>query len=147
LQDYKNQLVWDRLDRTPPLDWLKSVVAAKQPENPYDAFGASPILIRDATSVLLSALENAAHIIAVAPALFSFEASSDSKDFLSRRNVECGRRLAAWLAGGPGRRMELALAQPPAFSAESSEALAIWYEATSSLQGRQSPIIQAAADV
>jgi hypothetical protein len=128
LLDYDNQIIWDRLDRTPVLNWLSEVVSAREAENPYDSFGASPVVIEDACPLFFSELDLASHVLAVAPSLFTIEVSSPASDFLSRRSIENARRLVAWLAAGPTRRLELALAQVPAFSAESAEALAIWYE-------------------
>lgn len=128
LQDYDNQTIWERLDRTPVLNWLMSILSTKEAENPYDSFGASPIVIGDAVPLFFNELDSAGHVLAVAPSLFSPEASADLKDCLSGRNVENARKLAAWMAGGSGRRLDLALAQVPAFSPESAEALAIWHE-------------------
>lgn len=128
LLDYDNQIIWERLDRAPVLDWLREVVAAREAENPYDSYGASPVEIEDASPLFFGELDSASHVLGVAPSLFSIEVSAPSKDFLSRRNIENARKLVAWLAASPTRRLELALAQIPAFSAESAEALAIWYE-------------------
>ena len=75
LQDYDNQLVWEKLDRQPVLSWVKCILGMDQPPNPYLSFDASPLEFDDGTPLLLAELERADHLIAVAPTLFEVPAS------------------------------------------------------------------------
>lgn len=129
LQDYDNQRVWDKLDRQPVLNWLKRLLGAEQPVNPYARFNAAPLEVRDGMPLLLAELERADHIVAVAPTLFSAQAEDESRaDFLAPETRLLVRRLVAWLASAEGRRLEIALAHSPVFSTEVSGSLALWHE-------------------
>lgn len=129
LQDYDNQRVWEKLDRQPVLRWLKQLLGAEQPANPYARFNAAPLEVRDGTPLLLVELERASHLIAVAPTLFNLQLAGETRDsFLAPKTLAFVRKLVAWMAGADGRRLELALAQPPVFSPEFSGSLALWHE-------------------
>jgi len=129
LQDYDNQLLWEKLDRQPVLNWVKCILGMDQPPNPYMAFNAAPFEVKDGTPLLLAELERADHFIAVAPTLFDIQTAAESREsFLAAPTIAFVRKLVAWMAGAPGRRAEIALAQPPTFSAEFSSSLAIWHE-------------------
>ncbi|MCP9496780.1 MAG: hypothetical protein MSG64_20275 [Pyrinomonadaceae bacterium MAG19_C2-C3] len=74
-------------------------------------------------------LERASNIIAIAPTLFSRPNEDQTGDgFLAPETMRFVRRLVAWMAGGDGRRLEIALAQSPIFSTEFSGSLALWHE-------------------
>jgi ATP-dependent helicase YprA (DUF1998 family) len=127
LQDYDNQRVWERLDRQPVLSWLKHLLGAEQPANPYGRFHAAPLEVHDGTALLLAELERTSHLVAVAPTLFALGSSTEPRDaFLATETLALVRKLVSWMAGGG--RLELALAQPPVFSPESSGSLALWHE-------------------
>lgn len=127
LQDYDNQRVWEKLDRQPVLRWLKQLLGAEQPANPYARFNAAPLEVRDGTPLLLAELERTSHLVAVAPTLFTLQSAGETRDsFLAPETLALVRKLVAWMAGGG--RLELALAQPPVFSPEFSGSLALWHE-------------------
>ena len=129
LQDYDNQRVWEKLDRQPVLHWLKQLLGSEQAANPYARFNAAPLDVRDGTPLLLAELERTSHLIAVAPTLFKLQLAGETPDsFLAPETLAFVRKLVAWMAGADGRRLELALAQPPVFSPEFSGSLALWYE-------------------
>lgn len=129
LQEYDNQWVWDKLDRQPVLGWIKRLLGAEQPTNPYMRFNAAPLDVRDGAPLLLAELERSSQIIAVAPTLFSHHPEDESRDdFLDQKTLLFVRRLVAWMAGAEERRLEIALAQPPVFSPEVSGSLALWHE-------------------
>lgn len=129
LQEYDNQRIWDKLDRLPVLEWLGSIIEAKQPVNPYARFDAAPLNVIDGSPLLLAELERTNHIIAVAPTLFGVRSENESPDeFLAPETLRFVRRLVAWMAGAEGRRLEIALAQPPVFSPDVSGSLALWQE-------------------
>jgi hypothetical protein len=127
LQDYDNQRVWEKLDRQPVLRWLKQLLGAEQPANPYARFNAAPLEVCDGTPLLLAELERTSHLVAVAPTLFTLQSAGETRDsFLAPETLALVRKLVAWMAGGG--RLELALAQPPVFSPEFSGSLALWHE-------------------
>ena len=127
LQDYDNQRVWEKLDRQPVFRWLKQLLGAEQPANPYARFNAAPLEVRDGTPLLLAELERTSHLVAVAPTLFTLQSAGETRDsFLATETLALVRKLVAWMAGGG--RLELALAQPPVFSPEFSGSLALWHE-------------------
>jgi len=129
LQDYDNQLMWEKLDRQPVLQWVKQILGVDQPPNPYADFNAAPLDVDDGTPLMFLELENASHLIALAPSLFALDPTDENPaGFLATRALRLARRLAAWIAGAEGRRVELAFAQAPNFSVESAESLALWHE-------------------
>lgn len=129
LQDYDNQRMWDKLDRQPVLTWLDKVLGTKQPANPYAHFNAAPLEVRDGTALLLAELDQASEMTVVAPTLFRLPTEDDPRDgFLMPETMSFLRRMVAWLARADGRRLEIALAQPPVFSPEVSGSLAVWHE-------------------
>ena len=129
LQDYDNQLVWEKLDRQPVLAWLKRVLMMDQAPNPYARFNASPVDADEGTPLLFQELDRSNHVVVVAPTLCTIrQQDPGAEGFLSTAPLVLARRLAAWLASGSGRRAELALAQSPNFTLENSESLALWHE-------------------
>jgi hypothetical protein len=129
LQDYDNQRVWDKLDRQPVLGWLDRLLDADQPENPYNHFDAVLLDVPDGTPQLLAELDRASHIIAVAPALFGVRAEGEVEGgFMATETQKFVRRMVSWMAGAEGRRLEIALAQPPVFGPDVSGSLALWHE-------------------
>ncbi len=129
LQDYDNQRVWEKLDRQPVLRWLKQLLGMEQPANPYARFNAAPLDVHDGTPLLVAELERTSHLIVVAPTLFNLQTAGEAHDgFLASETLAFVRKLVAWMAGADGRRLELALAQPPIFSPEFSGSLALWHE-------------------
>jgi len=129
LQDYDNQLVWEKLDRQPVLSWVKCILGMDQPPNPYLSFNASPLEFVDGTPLLLAELERADHLIAVAPTLFELQPAGETREgFLAPPTLAFVRKLIAWMTGAAGRRVEIALAQPPIFSVEFAGSLALWHE-------------------
>jgi hypothetical protein len=78
---------------------------------------------------LLAELDRASHIVAVAPALFGVRAEAEEEEgFLAAETLKFVRRMVSWMAGADGRRLEIALAQPPAFGPDVSGSLALWHE-------------------
>ena len=129
LQDYDNQRVWEKLDRQPVLHWLQHLLGMQQPVNPYAHFHAAPLDVCDGTPLFLTALERTSHIVAVAPHLFNLQSTDANRErFLAPETLVFVRQLVAWMAGAPGRRLEVALAQLPVFSPEFSGTLALWHE-------------------
>ncbi len=127
LQDYDNQRIWEQLDRQPVLRWLERLLSLNQPANPYENFNAASVGVAEGAPLLLAELERSNHIVAVAPTLFSVDSPSDSLDtFLAPETITFVRKLVAWMA--TGGKLELALAQAPAFSAEFPGSLALWHE-------------------
>jgi len=128
LQDYDNQFIWEKLDRQPVLRWIMQILGMDQPPNPYADFNAAPLDVDDGTPLLFQEIDHANHIVAVAPALFALQSTDDAGSVLATRTLVFARKLAAWMAGAEGRRVELALAQVPNFTVECSESLTIWHE-------------------
>ena len=129
LQDYDNQLVWEKLDRQPVLHWLKKILGIEQPPNPYARFNAGPVETDEAAPLLFQELERANHVIAVAPTLYPLTQQNLISDgILTSDFLQFARKLAAWLSSGSGRRAEIALAQPPHFTVEHAGGLALWHE-------------------
>jgi hypothetical protein len=129
LQDYDNQRVWEKLDRQPVLRWLKQLLGMEQPANPYARFNAAPLDVHDGTPLLVAELGRTSHLIAVAPTLFNLQPAGEARDgFLAPETLAFVRKLVSWMAGADGRRLELALAQPPIFSPDFSGSLALWHE-------------------
>jgi hypothetical protein len=129
LQDYDNQRVWDKLDRQPVLGWLDRLLGAEQPENPYAKFDAARLDVSDGAPQLLAELDRARHVVAVAPALFGVRSEGeDEGGFLAPETLKFVRRMVSWMAGAEGRRLEIALAQPPSFGPDVSGSLALWHE-------------------
>lgn len=129
LQDYDNQRSWEKLDRQPVLGWLDRLLGVEQPENPYAKFDAARLDVPDGTPQLLAELDRARHVVAVAPALFGSRAEGeDESGFLKPEMEKFVRRMASWMAGADGRRLEIGLAQQPVFGPDISGSLALWHE-------------------
>lgn len=127
LQDYDNQRIWDQLDRHPVLNWLERLLSLNQPANPYASLNAASLDVVDGMPLLVAELERSDHLVVVAPTLFSADSRSDSLDtFLAPEILTFVRKLVAWMA--TGGKLELGLAQVPAFSAEFPDSLVLWHE-------------------
>ena len=88
LQDYDNQLMWEKLDRQPVLQWVKQILGMDQPANPYADFNAAPLDVDDGTPLMFLELENANHLIALAPSLFALDPASFPPRTTARAAVE-----------------------------------------------------------
>lgn len=128
MQDYDNQRVWEKLDRKPVLHWLKQLLGMEQAVNPYAQFNAAPMDVSDGTPLFVAELQRSTHVIVIAPTLVTLHSAGESQGFLAPETLAFVRRLVAWLAAADGRRLELALAQPPVFSPEFAGSLVLWHE-------------------
>jgi len=129
LQDYDNQLRWEELRRKPVLDWIANLLKTNQPENPFGRFKAAPMSDELVASVIPKELEDASHILTVAPALFDLHrGSAGSEGFGGAESVALAKKFVAWMARG--NTLEVGVLQPPVVSPEypNSVYLAKWLE-------------------
>jgi hypothetical protein len=117
LQGYENQFYWDKLNRKPVLAWLERLLNINQPENPFDRFKAAPLNTTNGSATLQGELENANHLLVVAPRLFNLQKDGINGDhFGTPEAVAFAKKLVSWMTAG--NTLEVALPEPPLIHAD-----------------------------
>jgi ATP-dependent helicase YprA (DUF1998 family) len=116
LQDYDNQIFWEKLSRQPVLAWLEELLGIETEANPYAKFGAAPVKSALPTPLLVAALSDATRALVCAPQLFALQNDPPHEGGLaSEPAVIFANYLINWLTARPDRELEVALLTPPEF--------------------------------
>ncbi|MEP6671355.1 MAG: helicase-related protein [Chthoniobacter sp.] len=116
LQDYDNQILWEKLSRRPVLAWLEELLGIETEANPYARYGAAPVKSAQPTPLLVSALTDATRALVCAPQLFALQNDVPHEGGLaSEPAVIFANHLINWLTARPDRELEVALLTPPEF--------------------------------
>ena len=116
LQDYDNQIVWEKLSRRPVLTWLEELLGIETEANPYAHFGAAPTRSPQPTSLLVASLSAATRMLVCAPQLYALQSDHRHEGGLaSEPAVVFANQLINWLTGRPDRELEVAVLAPPEF--------------------------------
>lgn len=112
LQGYENQLYWEKLNRKPVLAWLERVLNVNQPENPFEKFSAAPLNVANGGAIIQGALDEADHLIVVAPRLFTLQRqTANDGHFGDQATADFTEALIAWMR--QKRTLEVAVLEPP----------------------------------
>ena len=112
LQGYENQLYWEKLSRKPVLAWLERVLNIDQPENPFDNFNAAPLTVTNGSAILQGELQDADHLVVVAPRLFNPQKqTADESHFGNLDTADFTEKLIVWMR--QKKTLEVAILEPP----------------------------------
>ena len=116
LQDYDNQVSWEKLSRRPVLAWLHELLGLETEANPYSHFGAAPVKTTLPIPLLIASLAEATRALVCAPQLFALQGDNPHEGGLASEPAAIfANKLIHWLTARPDRELEVAVLTPPEF--------------------------------